>query len=219
MEVQLQRGASFDDGLKRLMDVVGAAAGLLALAPVFLVVAVAIKLSDGGPVFYRANRVGRNGRPFQLYKFRSMRVGADRQGPGITVGGDARVTRVGRVLRRTKLDELPQLLNVLTGEMSLVGPRPEDARYVALYSEAQRRVLSVPPGITGAASLEYRDEESLLAGPDWEQVYRNEVMPAKLRIELEYLEHRSSWSDLGLIVRTVAALLPMKAGDHAERNS
>ena len=210
MEMPLLSASTADLTVKRLIDIIGAAVGLLILAPLFVVMAVAIVLDDWGPVFYRATRVGWNGTLFQLYKFRSMRVGADRQGPGITVSGDARVTRVGRLLRRSKLDELPQLINVLRGDMSLVGPRPEDARYVALYSETQRRVLGVRPGITGAASLQFRDEEALLQGPNWEQTYCNEVMPAKLSAELEYLSCRSAWSDLGLIIRTIVAVLPKR---------
>ena len=125
--------------------------------------------------------------PFRLYKFRRMVSDADKQGPGITATGDSRITRVGRFLRRTKIDELPQLINVLSGDMSLVGPRPEDPRYVTLYTPEQRRVLAVRPGITSAASLAYRHEEQLLAGADWETVYREEVLPAKLAIDLEYL--------------------------------
>jgi lipopolysaccharide/colanic/teichoic acid biosynthesis glycosyltransferase len=151
--------------------------------------------------------VGKNGELFRPFKFRSMAVGADQQGPGITAAGDARVTRAGRFLRRTKLDELPQLINVLRGDMSLVRPRPEDPRYVALYTPEQRRVLAVRPGITSAASLAYRHEEQLLAGADWETVYREQVLPAKLAIDLDYLARRSLWSDLGLIVRTVGSML------------
>ncbi|MFZ1551113.1 MAG: sugar transferase, partial [Anaerolineae bacterium] len=131
-----------------------------------------------------AVRVGQDGRPFRLYKFRSMIVGTDRQGPGITATGDPRITRVGRFLRRAKLDELPQLINVLLGDMSLVGPRPEDPRYVAFYTPEQRRVLSVHPGITSPASLAYRHEEQLLAGEDWETHYRTRVLPAKLALDL-----------------------------------
>lgn len=208
MELPLQqRTASIDTLLRRALDLVGAGVGLALLAPLFLVVAIAIKLGDGGPIFYRALRVGRGGRPFYLYKFRSMRVGADRQGPGITVNGDARVTRVGRLLRRSKLDELPQLLNVLNGEMSLVGPRPEDPRYVKFYSPAQRRILDAAPGITSAASLRYHDEEALLQGPNWERTYREEVMPAKLAIDLDYLDRRTVLSDLKLILDTVLAVV------------
>ena len=188
--------APLDAGLKRLLDIASAGVGLLALSPLLLVIAVLIKRHDGGPVLYQATRIGLNGQPFRLYKFRSMRVDADKQGPGITVSGDDRVTPIGRLLRRTKLDELPQLINVLTGDMSLVGPRPEDARYVARYTEAQRQVLGVRPGITGAASLAFRHEEDMLQGADWERVYLQEVMPAKLQLELEYLCRRSVWSDM-----------------------
>lgn len=195
------------DRIRRLFDITASAAGLAVLSPLFLLVGLWIKLDSPGPVFYRATRVGRNGAPFRLYKFRSMAAGADRQGPGITATGDARVTRVGRLLRRSKLDELPQLINVLQGEMSLVGPRPEDPRYVALYTPEQRRVLAVRPGITSAASLAYRHEEQLLAGADWETLYREQVLPAKLAIDLDYLDRRTLWSDLALIVRTVASMV------------
>jgi lipopolysaccharide/colanic/teichoic acid biosynthesis glycosyltransferase len=193
--------------LKRGFDLVAAIAGLVILSPLLLVIGLAVKLQDGGPIFYRAPRIGKDGRPFRLYKFRTMVVDADRRGPGITSNGDTRVTPVGRWLRRTKLDELPQLINVVRGEMSLVGPRPEDPRYVALYTPEQRRILSTRPGMTSAASLAYRHEEELLSGPDWERVYREEVMPAKLAIDLEYLSRRSVWSDLVLILRTIRAIV------------
>lgn len=200
------RLASADEVARRLLDVVAAAAGLALLSPLFLAIAAAIKLDSPGPVFYRARRVGRYGQEFRLYKFRSMVADADRRGPGITAAGDRRVTRVGRFLRRTKLDELPQLINVLKGEMSLVGPRPEDPRYVALYTPEQRRVLEARPGITSAASLAFRHEEQLLSGPDWEQVYRTQVMPAKLALDLDYLDRRTLASDLALIWRTILAM-------------
>jgi len=190
----------------RLLDIGAAALGLALLSPLFLLVGLWIKLDSPGPVFYRAARVGRNGAPFRLYKFRSMVAGADRQVPGITATGDARVTRVGRFLRSTKLDELPQLINVLKGEMSLVGPRPEDPRYVALYTPEQCCVLAVRPGITSAASLAFRHEEQLLAGEDWETLYREQVLPAKLAIDLAYLERRTAFSDLKLVFRTIAAI-------------
>lgn len=205
---QVREGAPrLDLTLRRALDVGAAALGLLVLSPVLGGIALAVKLYDRGPVCYRAARIGKDGQPFRLYKFRSMVVGADRQGPGITVGGDRRVTPLGRRLRRTKLDELPQLLNVLRGEMSLVGPRPEDPRYVALYTPGQRAVLRVRPGITSAASLLYRHEEQVLAGADWEARYRDEVMPAKIAIDLDYLARRSLRSDLGLIARTVVAMV------------
>jgi lipopolysaccharide/colanic/teichoic acid biosynthesis glycosyltransferase len=194
-------------GGRRLLDVVTSLVGLILLSPLFLLVAVAIKLDSAGPVFYRALRVGRNGRPFRVYKFRSMVNNADRGGPGITTADDERVTELGRLLRRTKVDELPQLINVFRGDMSLVGPRPEDPRYVALYTREQRRVLAVRPGITGPASVHYRHEEELLDGPNWEQVYIQEVMPHKLQIELDYLERRTLWTDLGVILQTMMTLL------------
>lgn len=190
----------------RIIDWIVSAAALALVSPVFLVAALAIKLTSPGPVFHRAERVGKDGILFTLFKFRSMRADAAAAGPGITRSGDARITPAGRFLRRTKIDELPQLLNVLRGDMSLVGPRPEDPRYVALYSPEQRRVLSVRPGITSAASIRYRHEESMLTGDDWENLYVTNVMPAKLRIELDYLDRRTLASDLRLIVQTLFAL-------------
>lgn len=195
-----------DDLLRRLLDLLASLIGLLLLSPLFLLLALWIRLDSAGPIFYRAQRMGKDGVLFSLYKFRSMTAGADKQGPGITVAGDSRVTRVGRFLRRTKLDELPQLLNVLKGEMSLVGPRPEDPRYVALYTPEQRQVLAARPGITSAASLQYRREEELLSGADWERVYRQEVMPAKLAIDLAYLQRRTVGTDLRLIIQTILAI-------------
>jgi lipopolysaccharide/colanic/teichoic acid biosynthesis glycosyltransferase len=191
----------------RLLDWVCSLLGLILLSPLFLLLAVLIRADSAGPVFFRAERVGQGGRLFRLFKFRSMVSGADRRGPGITAAGDERVTRLGRWLRKSKLDELPQLLNVLKGEMGLVGPRPEDPRYVALYTPEQRRILEIRPGITSPASLRYRHEEQLLAGPDWEQVYVEQVMPHKLQIELDYVERRTCASDLALILETVLAPL------------
>lgn len=197
---------SADEAARRLLDVVAAAAGLILLSPLLLALALAIKLDSSGPVFYSARRVGRYGREFRLYKFRSMVADADRHGPAITAAGDRRITRVGRFLRRTKLDELPQLINVLKGEMSLVGPRPEDPRYVALYTSEQRQVLEARPGITSAASLAFRHEEQLLAGPDWETRYREHVLPTKLTIDLDYLAQRTLASDLRLVMQTILAM-------------
>ncbi|MCZ7663024.1 MAG: sugar transferase [Thermoleophilia bacterium] len=189
----------------RALDVAVSAAGLLLLWPVFVVIGIAIARSSPGPVLYKAVRVGREGRPFVLYKFRTMVRSTAGHGPAITTAADPRVTPIGRFLRRTKLDELPQLANVLKGEMSLVGPRPEDPHYVVLYTPEQRRVLEVRPGITGAASLEFRDEESLLT-EDWERRYIEEIMPTKLQIELDYLAHRSAASDLWILARTALVL-------------
>ena len=191
---------------RRLLDLFASLIGLILLLPLSALIAVAIKLDSPGPVLFRGQRVGRDGFQFAIYKFRTMVTDADQQGPGITVSGDPRITRVGRLLRRSKLDELPQLINVLKGEMSLVGPRPEDPRYVMLYTPEQRRVLSVRPGLTSPASLIFRHEEELLGGEDWESTYLQKVLPAKLRIELEYLERRSVWRDLTVVAQTVLAL-------------
>ncbi len=192
--------------LRRALDVTMASVGIIVLSPVLLMAAGLVNLTSRGPVLHRAKRVGKDGAMFTLYKFRSMRVGADHSGPGITREDDDRVTTVGRWLRRYKVDELPQLFNVLKGEMSLVGPRPEDPRYVALYTPEQRQVLSIRPGVTGAASVMYRHEESLLVGPDWEKTYIARVMPDKLRLELEYLQKRTLRGDLELLGKTVVSL-------------
>ncbi len=149
--------------LKRTFDVAGALIGLVVTSPFVLLAAVAVKLESPGPAFYRGARVGLDGRPFNVIKLRSMRVGADREGPSVTVAADPRVTRVGRVLRRSKVDELPQLINVVRGDMSLVGPRPEHPDYVRLFTPEQKAVLSVRPGITGPAAIAYIDEEALLS--------------------------------------------------------
>ena len=196
-----------DDRWQRLSDMVAAGVGLLLLSPLLFVMALWVKLDSPGPVFYRALRVGRGGIPFRVFKFRSMIVDADRRGPGITTAGDARVTASGRWLRRTKVDELPQLLNVLRGDMSLVGPRPEDPRYVAHYTPEQRQILAYRPGITSAASLEYRHEELLLTGSNWETVYLQEIMPAKLAVDLAYMAQRSMYTDLQLILGTVMSMV------------
>lgn len=192
--------------LKRAFDVLASSVGLLVLSPLFLLCMLAVKRSSEGPVFYRAERVGQHGKPFKLFKFRSMVINADQIGPAVTGAGDPRITRVGRFLRSTKLDELPQLLNVLRGEMSFVGPRPESPRYVALYTPEQRRILQVKPGITSLASLTYRHEESILQGGDVEEIYIKKVMPEKLALDMAYIERANLLTDLGIIFRTLAAL-------------
>ena len=191
---------------RRLFDAAASAAGLVVLSPLFALLAIWIKLDSPGPVFYRAERVGKDGRLFHMFKFRSMVRDAAEMGPGLTARGDPRVTRAGRVLRRTKLDELPQLINVLRGEMSLVGPRPEDPRYVALYSPDQRRILSMRPGMTSLASLKYRDEEDLLWNDDVDDLYSRFLMPRKLEIDLAYVDTRTVWSDFKVLAMTIAAL-------------
>jgi len=190
---------------KRCFDVLLAGLGLLVLSPLLLALAAWIKLDSSGPVFYRQVRVGRGGRPFRIHKLRTMADTPAGAGPEITVGADRRITRAGRVLRHYKLDELVQLIDVLKGDMSLVGPRPEVPRYVALYpADLRDRVLSVRPGITDPASLEYRDEAAVLAAAaDPEAEYVNVVMPAKLALAVRYVEQASLATDLRLIGRTL----------------
>ena len=194
--------------MKRLFDIVASGLGLLCLSPVFLILAVWIKCDTPGPVFYRQTRVGRYSRDFRLYKFRSMRIGADRQGL-ITVGGhDPRITRSGYFIRKYKLDEFPQLINVFIGDMSLVGPRPEVRKYVDLYTQEQMHVLDVRPGITDPASIRYRNENELLAQTaDPDKYYIETIMPDKLRINLEYVARHSFWFDIGLIFKTFKEII------------
>ncbi|MDR3051353.1 MAG: sugar transferase [Oscillospiraceae bacterium] len=200
--------------LKRGFDLLCAALGLVVLCPVLLCAAAAVRFSGPGPVFYRQTRIGRDGRPFAILKFRTMVADADRLGLPITVGRDPRITAVGAFLRRSKLDELPQLLNVLRGDMSLVGPRPEVPKYVARYTDAQRRVLWVRPGITDPASIQYRDENTLLANfDDPEEAYVRQVLPAKLAMNLAYLQNFSFWGDLGLLFGTALRLARDAAGN------
>lgn len=189
--------------LKRLFDIVASGCGLIVLSPLFIVLAIWIKLDSKGPVFYRQVRVGRGNRDFRLYKFRSMRVGADKQGL-ITVGGrDPRITRSGYFIRKYKLDEFPQLINVFVGDMSLVGPRPEVRKYVDMYTAEQLRVLSVRPGITDLASIRYRNENELLEqAEDPDSYYEQVIMQDKLRINLEYVDNHSFVNDIKLIFMT-----------------
>lgn len=193
--------------MPRWLEFFIALAGVIILSPVLLVLGLLVVLHDRGPAFYKARRIGKDGRPFALLKFRSMLVDADKRGGALTSAADARITPIGEFLRRTKADELPQLLNVLKGDMSFVGPRPEDPKYVALYTPEQREVLAVRPGITSAASLHYRNESALLAGPDPEGIYIREILPHKLAIERDYLRTRSFGKDLGLILRTVRSMV------------
>ena len=197
--------------IKRAFDICLSAVALLLLFPLFVVMGAAVAISSPGGALFKQVRVGRKGRQFHLLKFRTMRPGSEAGGQ-ITVGSrDPRITGVGYLLRRTKLDELPQLINVLMGDMSLVGPRPEVPRYVALYSPEQRRVLDVRPGITGLASLVYFQENELLGlSTDPHRTYVEQVMPAKLALDLEYVRRASLAYDLRLLVLTLARLLGMK---------
>lgn len=194
--------------LKRTFDIVLSAIALVLLAPLLLLIAAAVTLSSPGGAFFSQARVGRFGREFRLLKFRSMRPGSEAKGQ-LTVGGrDPRITGIGYWLRRTKLDELPQLWNVLKGDMSIVGPRPEVPRYVRLYTPEQRAVLAVRPGLTSLASLEYIDESDILArSSDPERAYIERVMPAKLALDLRYVREGSLWLDLRIIARTAMRLL------------
>jgi len=177
------------------------------LSPLLLVISLSVKLHDGGPIFYNSKRVGKGGKLFSIHKFRSMVQNADTMGFGVTTKGDQRVTPIGRMLRRYKLDELPQLLNVLKGDMSFVGARPEDPRFVSHYTSEQRRILEYRPGITSPASLRFKNEEELLSGENAERLYVENLLPQKLSIDLEYQGHRTVLSDLRLIFQTIGRMI------------
>jgi len=193
---------------KRLFDIVVSTMSLVVLSVFFLIIAIIIKIDSGGPVFYRQTRVGKNGKLFRILKFRTMVVDADKIGRQITVGADPRITGAGRFLRKTKMDELPQIINIIIGDMSFVGPRPEVPKYVDLYNETQRQVLLVRPGITDIASIEYRNESDVLAGSsDPERMYVEEIMPIKLNYNLRYINSISILGDIKLIISTVLIIL------------
>ena len=194
--------------MKRSFDLILSLLGLIVLAPVFAAVAVAIKIESAGPVFYRGVRAGRYGKAFRIFKFRTMVEDADKIGGPSSSTDDPRITRVGDLLRRYKLDELPQLLNVVKGEMSLVGPRPEVLQEVVLYTEEEKRLLEVRPGITDWASIRFRNEGEILRGSaDPHAAYREKIRPEKIRLGLEYVERRSFLTDCKIIVRTLKAIL------------
>ena len=192
---------------KRTFDILASFFGLIVLSPFLVIISICVLLSSPGGIFYRQVRVGKNGKDFRLWKFRTMKPGSDKKGL-LTVGGrDPRVTGIGYFLRKYKLDELPQLINVLTGDMSLVGPRPEVRKYVDMYSKEQLHVLDVRPGITDYASIEYSSENELLArSADPEKTYIEEVMPAKLKLNMKYIEEKSFWTDLKIIFKTVGKI-------------
>ena len=197
---------------KRLFDFVFSLVALLVLSPLVLVVAIFLKLSSPGPVFYTGTRIGQFGKPFRLLKFRTMVVNADKIGGPSTADDDPRVTRVGRVLRRYKLDEIPQLINVLKGEMSLVGPRPEVAAEVELYSLEQRELLKVVPGVTDWASMRFHNEGEILKGSlDPHQTYQQKIRPEKIRLGLEYVRKRSFFVDLQILIGTLELLVRTRA--------
>jgi len=188
--------------MRTICESIAAGIALIVLSPLLALIAVTVKFSDGGPIFYSHPRIGQNFKPFRLLKFRSMIDGADRQG-SITVAGDSRTTAVGRLLRRYKLDELPQLINILEGKMQFVGPRPEVSLYVALFRDEYAILLKDRPGITDPASISYRHEEKMLDGPAAEEKYRSQILPDKLRISLAYQQRRTLLSDLAIILRTI----------------
>ncbi len=188
---------------KRLFDFFASLIGIIILSPMFLIIAILIKLYDRGPVFFKQKRIGQNFKPFYIYKFRTMIVNAEKMGPSITKGGDPRITPLGRVLRKFKLDEFPQLFNVLKGEMSLVGPRPEVEKYVNLFKEEYKQILQVKPGITDYASIYFRDEEAILKNyVNPEEGYVKEVLPQKIKFYKKYLKDISFFTDLRLIFLT-----------------
>jgi lipopolysaccharide/colanic/teichoic acid biosynthesis glycosyltransferase len=193
---------------KRLFDLVSAVVGLLLCGVPMLVVAVCIRFDSPGPIFFRQERVGRHGKVFRIHKFRTMGLDAEQRGPQLTVGADARVTRVGRVLRANRLDELPQFFDVLIGNMSVVGPRPDVPRYVERWpADLRERVLAVRPGMTDPASLTFRDEATLLArAADPEREYLDVILPRKLARAADYADHASLWTDLAVIGRSVGVL-------------
>jgi lipopolysaccharide/colanic/teichoic acid biosynthesis glycosyltransferase len=206
-------------GLPRSVEAALALAGLVAAAPVIGIAALAVVATSGWPVFFRQTRVGRDGKPFTLVKLRSMR--ASTGGPQVTARRDPRVTAVGALLRRTKLDELPELWNVLRGDMSFVGPRPEVPGYVDLADPVWARILKVRPGLTDPVTLRLRDEEALMetvAGEERDRYYRETLQPLKLAGYQQYLERRTSWSDLGVICDTILALLPGRRGRQAAQS-
>jgi len=194
---------------KRLFDLLASGLGLVLLSPFLLLIALGVKIDSPGPVFFRQERVGQYGRVFRIHKFRTMTTDAERNGLQITVGADARITRIGGILRKYKLDELPQLIDVLHGDMSLVGPRPEVPRYVACYPEEARKVvLSVRPGITDRASIEFKDESRILGlAEDPHRAYVEQVLPVKLKYYVDYVRQRTFFGDLKIILATLVAVV------------
>jgi len=198
----------FNKLVKRIFDLICSTLGLIVLSPVLIGIAIKIKTGSDGPVFFKQVRVGQSNKEFKILKFRTMVVDAEKLGKQITVGNDNRITKIGALLRKYKLDELPQLINVFKGDMSLVGPRPEVPRYVQLYNEEQRKVLEVKPGITDLASIRYRDENDLLGGvANPEEFYINTIMPDKLALNLQYINRNNIFFDVYIILKTIIKCL------------
>ena len=205
---RLGRKGTLGKMLKRTFDVLSSLFGLTLLSPVLVALAILIKREDGGPVFYRGVRVGRFGKPFRIFKFRTMVVNAEKLGGPSTADDDPRITKMGKFIRKFKMDELPQLLNVLKGEMSLVGPRPEVQMYVDMFTEEEKAILSVRPGITDWASIWNPDEGAILAGsPDPEKTYMEKIRPEKIKLQLKYVRERSFLVDLKIIFKTLETVL------------
>lgn len=199
-------------GIKWVFDTVISGVLLFVLSPLLLAVAALVKLDSSGPVLFRQPRLGKSGRLFEVLKFRTMVAHGGENGPSVTGSSDPRVTRIGRILRRYDLDELPTLFNVFKGEMSLVGPRPEVPKFLPYYTEEQRRVFAVKPGLTDLATLAFRHEAVSLAGEDLEQTYIREILPRKLALSLQYIGEQNFFCDLGIIFRTVATILSQPKG-------
>ena len=195
---------NFNRLIKRIFDIICSGIGIIILSPILLIISILIKKGSDGPVFFKQIRVGEKGKEFEILKFRTMVVDAEKLGRQITVGKDNRITKIGAFLRKYKLDELPQLINVFKGDMSLVGPRPEVPRYVKLYNEEQRKVLDVKPGITDLASIRYRDENDLLGkAEDPDDMYINTIMPDKLALNMEYINKSNIFFDIYIILQTI----------------
>ena len=192
---------------KRLFDVLFSLIGLAVLSPLFAIVALLIKLDSAGPVFYRGVRAGKGGKPFRIFKFRTMVINADKIGGPSTSADDPRLTRMGKIIRRYKIDEFPQMINILKGEMSFVGPRPEVLEEVRLYSDEEKLLLTVPPGMVDYATTRFHNEEEILRGAaDPHQVYREKIRPEKIRLGLEYVRTRSFWGDIKILLQFIATL-------------
>jgi lipopolysaccharide/colanic/teichoic acid biosynthesis glycosyltransferase len=192
--------------MKRLFDIMSSLVGLIFISPIFLVVPILIKFDSKGPVFFKQWRIGKGGRPFKIYKFRTMVQDAEKVGSLITAGNDQRITGIGKLLRRYEIDELPTLINVLKGDMSIVGPRPEVPKYLHHYDRKYREILSVRPGITDLGTLSFRDEAKYLDAQNYEDTYETEILPQKLDLYLEYVHHKSFLFDLRIILKTIALI-------------
>jgi lipopolysaccharide/colanic/teichoic acid biosynthesis glycosyltransferase len=196
--------------MKRLFDIISSLVGLIFISPILLVVPILIKLDSKGPVFFKQWRIGKDGKQFKIYKFRTMVQDADKVGSLITAGNDQRITGIGKLLRRYEIDELPTLINVLKGDMSIVGPRPEVPKYLRHYDRKYREILSVRPGITDLGTLSFRDEAKYLNAQNYEEIYEKKILPQKLDLYLEYVHHKNVLLDLGIILRTFRLILKQR---------